>query len=218
MGEYNTTPERLTTTDAEAVVDVLTDAFAGYPVMRYVLDSPAAADDPHLRELVRFFVLARLWRNHPVLGVRAGGEVAAVATVTPPAPGSVPQELVALREEVWSRLGSDARSRYDAFGRAGEAFTAEAPHHHLNMIGVRRSHQGRGLARPLLEAVHGLADAEPSSSGVTLTTEDRRNLPLYERFGYERVGHEVVAPGLETWGFFRPAAPGSPLASTNDVD
>jgi hypothetical protein len=39
--------------------------------------------------------------------------------------------------------------------------------------------------------------------GVSLTTEYPANVPLYERVGYTVVGHAVIAPGLETWGFFR---------------
>lgn len=197
--------ERLTTDDAAAAVNVLTEAFAGYPVMRYVLAGPAPPDDPRLRTLVRFFVLARLWRDHPVLAARDDGAVVAVATVTPPDPGPGSPELDALREEVWTELGPDARARYEAFGAACEAFTVERPHHHLNMIGVKRSHAGRGLARPLLEAVHAVADGDPGSAGVTLTTETPANLSLYEHFGYRRIGHERVAEGLETWGFFRPS-------------
>lgn len=198
-------PERLTTNDAAAAVEVLADAFAGYPVMRFVLGRPAPAEDPHLRALVRFFVLARLWRDHPVLGVPADDGLGAVATITPPDPGPGAPELDALREEVWAELGSDARSRYEAFGTACEAFAINAPHHHLNMVGVKRAYHGSGMARPLLDAVHGLADEDPGSAGVTLTTETPANLSLYEHFGYERIGHERVADGLETWGFFRPS-------------
>mgnify|MGYP001040936259 CR=1 FL=1 len=199
------TPERLTTGDTEAVVDVLTDAFAGYPVMCYVLDGRADASDPRLRTLVGFFVRARVWRDHPVLGVRDGGDLVAVATITPPVPGPVPPALTGLRDAVWTELGDGARERYEAFGRACERFAIDEAHHHLNMIGVRSSHQGRGLARPLLDAVHDLADDDPGSAGVTLSTEAPANLPLYERFGYRRVGHETVADELETWGFWRPS-------------
>jgi GNAT superfamily N-acetyltransferase len=197
-------PERLTTSHEDAVVDVLCDAFAGYPVMRYVLDDTAAADDPRLRMLVGFFARARLWRGHPVFGIRDGDTMAAVATVTPPDGGPEPPGLAALREVVWGELGADALERYEAFGRASRKFEAPEWHHHLNMIGVRTAQQGRGLARPLLEAVHQLAATDPGSAGVTLTTERRANLPLYDHFGYRRIGHARVAEGLETWGFFRP--------------
>lgn len=197
-------PERLTTDDEGAVVDVLADAFAGYPVMRYVLDGPAPSDDRRLQVLVGFFVRARTWRDHPVFGIRDGGLLAAVATVTPPDAGPVPARLTELRESVWAELGEGARDRYGAFGRACEAFEVAEPHHHLNMIGVRAASQGRGLARPLLEAVHRLAHDDPGSAGVTLTTETPSNLSFYERFGYRQVGHAHVDEGLETWGFFRP--------------
>ncbi|MDX1675501.1 MAG: GNAT family N-acetyltransferase [Longimicrobiales bacterium] len=197
-------PERLSTAAADAVVEVLCDAFAGYPTFRYVLDGPAPRDDPSLRALVRFFVMARLWRGHPVLGVRADDRVVAAATVTPPDPGPSPEPLDRLREATWARLGEEARSRYEAFGRAAAAFRVDAPHHYLNMIGVAGAHRGKGLARPLLDAVHGLTADHPLSGGVMLTTEAPENLPLYDRFGYARVGHERVDSELETWGFFRP--------------
>lgn len=71
------------------------------------------------------------------------------------------------------------------------------------MIGVRRSHLGQGLARQLLEAVHTMSQNDPISRGVTLTTEDFRNVSLYEHFGYESVGHVRIDAQLETWGFFR---------------
>ena len=73
------------------------------------------------------------------------------------------------------------------------------------MIAVRRSHSGRGFARQLLGGVHDLAQRDPDSSGVTLSTEDPKNLPLYHKFGYRLLGHTRVADELETWAFFRPA-------------
>lgn len=83
-------------------------------------------------------------------------------------------------------------------------FAIEAPHLHLNMIGVRKRALGTGAGRRLLEAVHERSRADRRSVGVTLTTEDPRNVTLYQYFGYEVVGSHVVAPELTTWGFFRP--------------
>jgi GNAT superfamily N-acetyltransferase len=133
------------------------------------------------------------------------GILAAVALVTLPGERDAPEALLLRRDALWRELGAAERQRYEAFGEAAGRFTVEAPHHHLNMIGVRRSHAGRGLARQLLGAVHGLSEADPSSSGVTLSTEDPRNLSLYPRFGYQLLGHAAVADELETWAFFRPA-------------
>lgn len=64
---------------------------------------------------------------------------------------------------------------------------------------------GPALPRVLLDHVHQLADHDPDSSGVTLSTEGSRNVPPYERFGYQHRGYARIAPELETWSFYRPA-------------
>jgi GNAT superfamily N-acetyltransferase len=72
------------------------------------------------------------------------------------------------------------------------------------MLAIPPRYQGRGLARPLMEAVRTLSREYPESRGVTLTTEQPKNVPLYRHFGYDVVARREIAPGLETWGFFRP--------------
>ena len=79
------------------------------------------------------------------------------------------------------------------------------------MIGVCRAHQRRGLARTLLHEVHQLAQLSPAGTGVSLTTEDPRNVAFYQRQGYEIIGHTQVTSELQAWSFFRPnGAPGYP--------
>ena len=147
-----------------------------------------------------------LLRNDPLLGVGdETGSLVAAATMTLPGDPSPPPAMIAFREAVWSELGREARARYEAFTSATQQFVISAPHHHLNMIGVRRSHQGRGLSRALLEAAHRLAEADAGSTGVSLSTELPRNLSLYEHFGYRVYGHARVTDTLETWTLFRPA-------------
>ncbi len=55
-----------------------------------------------------------------------------------------------------------------------------------------------------MDHVHLMSRQDASSEGVTLTTEDPANVPLYEHFGYRVVGHARLSPELDTWGFFRP--------------
>jgi GNAT superfamily N-acetyltransferase len=136
--------------------------------------------------------------------VSNGSALAATAILTLPGKPQPPAALAQLRDAVWRELGQSARMRYDAFGEATQRFEMSRPHYHLNMIGVRRSHHGQGLARQLLDAVHELSQNDAVSHGVTLTTEDFRNVPLYEHFGYEIVGHARIDAQLETWLFFRP--------------
>ena len=192
------------------VVSVLSDAFQDYPVMRHVLgpDAPGsgAPYKVRLHRLVQLFVSGRAYRDEPMMGVRDdSGALVAAAVMSLPQSSNPRPAFIALREAVWAELGADARLRYDTYMQAANFFATRPPHHHLNMIGVRRAQQRLGLARELLEAVHRLANGDPQSAGVSLTTERAENVPFYERFGYKVVGHARVGPDLETWGLFRDA-------------
>lgn len=188
----------------QEVVDVLHEAFFDYPVMRFVLGTGAPDYEGRLRTLVRFFVMARVFRDEALLGIRADGDLVGAALVSRPGGTAPSPEFFTLRTETWSALGEDARARYRAFSEACAPFDVGRPHLHLNMIGVRSQAQGMGLSRQLIESVHERSQRDADSVGVTLTTEDPGNLTLYQHFGYEIVGQATVAPGLTTWGFFRP--------------
>lgn len=195
--------ELLAAAETDAVVSVLAESFSDYPVMRYVLGG-GATYGRRLLTLIGFFVAARVLRQEPVLGVRdAAGQLAAVAIVTLPRSAPEPLELTSRREVVWTELGAAARGRYEAYGTACSQFAIQEPHHHLNMIGVRPSHAGRGLARMLLEAVEDMVRSDPASAGVSLTTETSWNVSLYQHFGYRMVGRVRVAEDLDSWSFFR---------------
>lgn len=201
-----TTPEvlRLGDESVDEVVDVFCDAFRDYPVMREVLRERNAGYEAALRTLVRFFVMARVLRREILLGVGEPAALLAVATVSRPQGPPAPPALGELRERVWQELGSEARARYAGFSAAWAPFQIDVPHLHLNMIGVRRAAQGRGLARALLEQVHRLSADDPDSAGVSLTTEDPANVSLYEYFGYRIVGEAQLTPTIRTWGLYRP--------------
>lgn len=189
--------------DAAAMAtDVLCDAFRDYPVMRYVIID-AKQYDEHLRLLIEFFVQARFHRNEPVLGIGHASDLTAVALVTLPGDRASPPALAEHRTRVWNTLGESARHRYEEFGRKCAEFRYPHPHLHLNMIGVRRSYAGRGLSRRLIDEVHELSREHPDARGVSLTTEDPVNVPLYQHLGYDIVGHVNISETLESWGFFR---------------
>lgn len=188
--------------DVSDVVSVLSESFFDYPVMRFVLGFEGDYS-ARLETLITFFAMARVFRDEVMLGVRGPEGLRAAALVSFPGGGPSPPELGTLRETTWAELGDGARSRYEAFGAATTRFEVEEDHIHLGMIGVRRSAQGQGLGRIVLEAVHELSSSDPSSMGVTLTTEAESNVPLYEHFGYELLGSERVGPALRTWGMYR---------------
>jgi GNAT superfamily N-acetyltransferase len=71
------------------------------------------------------------------------------------------------------------------------------------MIGVRRAFRGTGLGKLLLEAVIAMAESDPSSTGVDLTTELAGNLAFYQRFGFRVIADAHATPELHTWTLFR---------------
>jgi ribosomal protein S18 acetylase RimI-like enzyme len=179
------------------------DAFADYPVMRFVLGGaePYAA---------RLHLLHAMWsreaelHRYLVLAVEIDGEVAAAATIV--APGT-PTESPAndlVMAEAWAQLGADAKARYEIYGAAAHKVHSPRPGMYLDMLGVAHAHQGKGLARLLLEEVQRRSAAHPGSEGVLLTTENPVNVAFYEKFGYAVIAHERFGDGMETWGFFRP--------------
>jgi len=196
----------LSAQDLPAVIDVMADAFGDYPLMRFVLgsDGDVAA---RTRRLVEFFVTRRQRRGGPMLGVcDDSGRLVGAAALTLPVEPEPPADLAAWVEGVWAELGEAACERYTHYAATWPVLEP-TPHHHLNMLGIRRQWAGQGMARPLLMAVEAMAAADPVSSGVSLTTEVARNVTFYEYFGYTTLGHKQVAPGLESWGFFLPAKP-----------
>jgi GNAT superfamily N-acetyltransferase len=190
--------------DVGEVEDVLAEAFFDYPVMRFVLGPENSDYESEIRTLVHLFVMARVLRGEWLFGVRAAKGLDAAAIVSRPNGPPSPPAFADLKERVWAQLGGAARARYEAFGAACAPFGPEVPHLHLNMIGARRSAQGKRLGGALLDHVHAFSRADPESEGVSLTTESRRNVTLYEHAGYSVVGHAVVSPALQTWGFYRP--------------
>jgi GNAT superfamily N-acetyltransferase len=195
---------RLGVDDVPEIVDVLCESFYDYPVMRFVLGPETDGYSAKLRILLHFFAMARVLRGEIMLGIGERANLDGAALVSRPAGPASPAELSDLREQVWAELGSSARARYEAFGAASAQSQVDVPHIHLSMIGVRRRARGVGLGRSLIEHVHLLSRNDIESEGVTLNTEKAVNVPLYEHFGYKLVSHATVAPGLETWSFFRP--------------
>jgi GNAT superfamily N-acetyltransferase len=187
---------------ADDVIGVLCDAFADYPIMQYVLGE-GGDYGARLRTLIGFFAGARFLRQDAIIGVSVDGELRGVALCS--LPDQVPPpEMDQLRERTWAALGADARARYDRCVEVWTPLGVAEPNVHLNMLAVPTKHQGQGLARALLDRVHALSRERDDSRGVTLTTEVESNVELYRHVGYRIVGQGTIAPGLETWGMYRP--------------
>lgn len=187
----------------DEVVATLHEAFYDYPVMRFTLGRDVADFDTMHERLIRLFVMGRVFCKESLLGIGESNQLDAAAAVNLPETTGIPDALREYRQEVWATFKPEAKSRYDAFVSACAQFDVDLPHHHLGMIGVRNAHKGSGLGRILVEHVIEMAEQHPKSHGVSLSTENPSNVPFYKYMGFDLTGHAQVAPGFETWNFFR---------------
>jgi len=185
----------------------LADAFAAYPTTAWFFERSPVGRHEALTALLHFFVTARTMRGESVLGVRLGGDLAAVALVSSHDGSASPPGLAPVREALWAHVGGEARRRYEAYGAALEPLLGTPASLHVNLLGVRPAYRGRGLARRLLDHVHVRAAATLDGRGVSLATEDPANLALYRHLGYEVSGSAVVGPGIAAWAMRRAVDP-----------
>ena len=200
-----TTIERVPNAASAHVVNVFWESFYDYIVFRYVLQDSGEKYAQHLSKMIGLFVAARVLRNEPMYGIYDGaGDLVAAMTTSVPDDAPVGEEYAATREAVWQEIGKSARTRYERCVDAWKPLSVPVPQLHVNMIGVCRSYQRTGLAGRLLRHVHEVSRTSPPSEGVTLTTEDPRNVPFYQYLGYEVIGQSTISDNIQTWGFFRP--------------
>lgn len=195
----------------DASTQLLIAAFKDDPSVRYVCNSGSAAFERRRRLLYESLVRLQLESGEPRLGIIRGQRLAAVCHLLRPA-AKVPlrfQWKHAVR--VLRGLGPGALMRGARFTRAEEKCRPAYLHWYVVSIAVDPVYQGHGYAGRLLQAIRERSEADPASHGIALDTQNRRNVSLYERFGY-RVTHEQDIGPLRSWCMFRPtrrAAAGS---------
>jgi ribosomal protein S18 acetylase RimI-like enzyme len=75
-------------------------------------------------------------------------------------------------------------------------------HWYLWALGVDPPHQGQGIGGKLLQPV--LEQADTAGLPCYLETENERNLPFYQRYGFKVVSNgEVPRRGLRVWAMVR---------------
>ncbi len=75
------------------------------------------------------------------------------------------------------------------------------PHYYIEYLGVLPEYQGQGLGSTILQFI--TARADEVNSGCFLETASPRNVPLYQRYGFEILAEKQII-GLNTWFMWRP--------------
>jgi GNAT superfamily N-acetyltransferase len=197
--------ESFSKTDRSNVIAALCSAFRDYSTMRYMLGDSADDYDIQLAELIGYYVDSRLMRDWPVIGVRADGEIVAVAMGNKPAATSAPHTLKRAYVRLRDCLEADAFERMAAFEAVSDRIEPDYPHFFLGMLGVNPNHQGKGYAAALIERFRDLSAADCRSKAVVLSTEDPNNLPFYKKMGFHVIADAEVGE-LHTWCLAMPTS------------
>jgi GNAT superfamily N-acetyltransferase len=192
------TEERL-----DGAVDILSRAFEGDLLVRYLFPDASSHADGRIRSLFRFTCRERLIRGWPLLGALDGSRLVGVAAVSMPDPPPPPPELMTAWHDLRTSLGDDASERLGMYLDAVRLVCPPQAHLWLGELGIHPAAQHKGHGRALLDAVHALSKAHPRSAGVALDTEKPANVRLYQRLGYGVVA-ETDAGSLHMWVMFRP--------------
>jgi GNAT superfamily N-acetyltransferase len=164
--------------EQQAVIDVITLAFSTDPMARWTYPNPATylAIMP---ETIKAFG-GNGFAHGTVHLVDSGG---AAAMWLPPGVLADSERLEALTEQHAPRdRQADMTQVFEQMGK----FHPEEPCWYLPLIGVDPTSQGRGYGSALLR--YALEQVDRTGAPAYLESSNPRNVPLYERHGFEVLG------------------------------
>jgi GNAT superfamily N-acetyltransferase len=170
--------EVATSADEAAVVAVLTLAFANDPVTRWSWPDPRVYLE-HFPRFVRAFGGKAF--DH-ASAHRAEGHAGAALWLPP---GVQPDEE-AMDALIQATVPEAALTDVVAVVAQMERHHPHEPHWYLPLIGVDPARQGKGYGAALLK--HALLACDRDRTAAYLESTSRKNIPLYERHGFELVG------------------------------
>ena len=167
--------KRATSGDEARVLTTLTAAFADDPAVRWMY----RRDDQYRRHFPGF---VRAFGGRALTdGVAYVTDGFAGAALWLP-PGVEPDETSLMAHIEASTGGMDQSALLEMFEEMG-SYHPKEPHWYLSMIGVDPQAQGKGIGAKLMR--YSVARCDQERALAYLETANPRNIPLYERFGFE---------------------------------
>lgn len=164
--------------DQQAVIAVITLAFSGDPMARWAFPDPATFLEV-LPQIARAF--GGNGFAHGAAHLAGGGRAAAMWL--PPGVEPDNDRLEALTAK---HTPEHQRADMDRVFAQMESYHPKEPCWYLPLIGVDPVCQGRGYGSALLR--HALAECDRNRMPAYLESSNPRNIPLYQRHGFEIIG------------------------------
>ena len=173
---------------ASLLGDILGDAFVEDPAMNWVI--------PHTGLYPAFFRLLaeKLYLDEDLVFLDAQSRGAAMwlpPGVDHAVPNNATQLWLVLRLLLHSGLGilKHLQQAQEVMARRHP----REPHYYLHAIGARQSCQGQGIGSALLKA--GTRVCDEAGMPAYLESSSTKNIPLYERHGFQVQAEEAVGRG-----------------------
>ena len=167
-----------TSADAEPCLAVLTLAFACDPPCRWAWPDPQ-------QYLEAFPCFARAFGGGAIEHRSAHYYEGFSSVALWLSPGAAPDEA-SLAKVIEDTVADERKGAMFSIFEQMDAVHPREAHWYLPLIGVDPAHQGKGIGSALLSQVLNVCDGQKISAYLEATSH--RNVPLYERHGFEAVG------------------------------
>ena len=195
---------KLVNDDMEFCVDLIARAFKNDPLFTHALSS-----DLEKRSFSRFLLEKSLILGAYSIVIKDYTTTLGVASYEKDS-GSVLKGLINmlrldfLREIITlkSTLSPESFAFFNRYMRFTTSVRPKVPHYYLVFIGIAPEAQGRGLGRAIIEEIHARVDADETSAGIGLDTENEANVTYYEKFGYKLIDQRII-DSVTVYAMFR---------------
>ncbi|MEL7242390.1 MAG: GNAT family N-acetyltransferase [Cyanobacteria bacterium J06573_2] len=199
----------LTTKHTERIIEIITDGFENYPLMKYFFGDSHRKPLQHLSQLICDETFEDGNDKRLILGAFVEENLQGVAYISLTIPQNEEnnydtEKTPAPSEKKFATaVGEEAMMRIEAYLNLKKANKPSFPHFYINTFAVNPQNQGKGIGSAILSHIHQMSEQHPDSQGVALDTQTQQNVEYYQRFGYS-ISNTAELDNVNNWFMFRP--------------